>query len=90
MPEISYEDYKSIINQCGGPKQFDPNDNNYFIVYEHNIELYNYYTVNDRCQAPERIYMTKEVAHKVMSVLNLHLLKSYSNKLTINGDVTNE
>lgn len=69
---ISPERYAEIVKFSGGSRPFDPKlgANNFFVYFDHRIELYNYATVNDRCQAPERLYMDLEVAIAVQQYLN--------------------
>jgi hypothetical protein len=71
---ISYEEYVKVVNKFGGSRPFDIKGNNYFVVFEHSIQLYNFYTVNDKCQAPERLYLSLEVAQKVITYLNSELM----------------
>ena len=78
---ITAQEYRDVIDSNGGHKEYSPKEDNYFIVYDHRISLYCMYCINDRCQAPERIYMTKEVATRVTNHLNAEIIKeSYAHK----------
>jgi hypothetical protein len=74
---IDYEQFKQIVNHCGGSRPFNSakNADNFFVYLDHNIGLYNFATVNDRCQAPERLYMDAQVALDVRNLLNDLILK---------------
>lgn len=67
------EHYENIVEECGGSRPFDLTKSNYFVVYSHRTEKFQYFTVNDGYEAPERFYMTKEVAEKVVDKLNSEL-----------------
>ena len=75
---INYENYRELVNNCGGSRPFNPapREDNYFVYFDHRIELYNVATVNDRCQAPERLYMDSDVAYNVRDKLNVWLMSS--------------
>jgi hypothetical protein len=74
---IEYEEYKKLVNLCGGSRPFNssPKEDNYFVYFDHRIELYNVATVNDRCQAPERLYMDLDIAYMVRNQLNAELIR---------------
>jgi hypothetical protein len=69
---IDKETYEKIVKECGGSRPFNPSpkEDNYFVYFDHSITLYNVATLNDRCQAPERLYMDFDVAIKVRNTLN--------------------
>ena len=73
---IAYDEYKALVDSLGGSRPFDsrPKEDNYFVYFDHRIELYNVATVNDRCQAPERLYMDSDIAYAVRNELNRRLL----------------
>lgn len=73
---ITYQEYKQLVEACGGSRPFNskPKEDNYFVYFDHRIELYNVATVNDRCEAPERLYMDSDVAYKVRNELNARRL----------------
>lgn len=68
------------MEACGGSRPFNskPKEDNYFVYFDHRIGLYNVATVNDQCEAPERLYMDLDVAYKVRNELNSQLLKGVS------------
>lgn len=72
---MNYEAYKALVEASGGSRAFNPSKDNYFVYYDHRICLWNTTTVNDKCEAPERLYMDFEVALKVQTELNCRILK---------------
>lgn len=77
MKLIDYNSYFRLVERLGGSRPFDskPREDNYFVYFDHSIELYNVATVNDRCEAPERLYMDVDVAYAVRNELNRRLLR---------------
>lgn len=73
---IPYNEYAKLVHEMGGSRPFNsrPREDNYFVYFDHRIELYNVATVNDRCEAPERLYMDMVVAYSVRNELNRRLL----------------
>lgn len=78
---IAYTEYKELVNSMGGSRPFNSNviANNYFVYFNHRVGLYMFTTVNDGCQAPERIYMDNSVALKVRNELNRRLHETHQN-----------
>lgn len=78
MKLINYKDYFRLVERLGGSRPFNskPREDNYYVYFDHSIELYNFATVNDRCEAPERLYMDVDVAVAVRNELNRGLLRA--------------
>ena len=78
---VDYSVFKEVVDSCGGSRPFDSRSgmDNFFVYFDHRVELYNVATVNDRCQAPERLYMNHDVAYKVRNTLNNQLLSDSIN-----------
>lgn len=70
MKALSRIEYRDIIDNNGGAKQYEVDGNNYFVVLNHRNNKFCYFTVNDGFEAPERVYMDLETAKKVTEYLN--------------------
>ena len=73
MKIITPHELEDVIIDCGGIKAYDPYESNWFIVLNTRTDRYTCFTVNDTFQAPERLYMTEDVARATVSMLNKDL-----------------
>jgi hypothetical protein len=70
--KLTPQRYRDIILSLGNWKQFDPDDDNYFVVFNHKSKTWRSFSINDGWEAPDRTYLDATTASLVEGYLNAH------------------